>query len=681
MVDPAITSAPPAAVPPQGGAGPTDPADRDPKTRAMEQILTANISAAKKAREDFLKQGREIEQFGYSKESEIDESTANITPFQAKVAKTAQAIEIFVPELYQQNPQRRVEPRPWADPAGVRRAELMEQYLNYTPVETDHVDEARRAVTEGVVFGRGVLWTGWDPRKRLVKSVFDRVENLLIDADARSDNDVNWKARRRVKPRWWLLQRWPDNKELINKLPADAERPSDQSRVSDFTTDMVVFWECYYRIGLHHYRGGDKILDKSKGDDDTLEGDDSPKKYSITDSGVLLGNDPWEVPYHLDDQWPCEELDLRDVPGQLWPASPLAPGLPHQKALNWIYRLYLAKMRVSTRTLIATVTENGVGLEAEDIEKALYGEGLYEVLKLTVNGAEGKKLGDILQTLNITSGVEEFERFFAIVGKEFEQATGLYEILYSGDSQRQIRSAAEVEMKDKNSRSRLVDMRDRVERFATKVARKEAIAARFLQSAEDIGRIFGPQAAQDWGFLMPPMEVELHNQEQQLAQQGAPPDVVQKLAPMQAQAKMQERQAAGGVIFENTLLEVDYTIESGSMRRRDIDQRIDAANEAMNQLVPTLLQAGAQIPAAAIMLEWARANGMGRDVIGAITMYQQGMVQQMQMAQQQQEIAMQQGQPQQGAPPNGPPNGPPNQGPPQPGPPQPQQGPPPGMPA
>jgi hypothetical protein len=597
-----------------------DPTERDPSTRIKESILTANISAAKKARAEFIETGKEIELYGYNKESEIDDQTAGVVPFKAKIAKTAQAIEIFVPELYQQNPNRRVEPRAWANPAAVKRAELMEQYLNYTAGETGLCDESRKAVTESIVYGRGVLWTGWDPRKRLVKSVYDGVCNLLVDADARSDSDVNWKGRKRVKPRWWLIARWPEKKALIEKLDADAERPSDQSRESDFTTDMVTFYECYYRVGLHNYRGGDKLLEKDEMG--KLGGDDSPMKYSVTEGGVLLAEEPWEVPWHLDDQWPCQELDLRDRPGKLWPPSPLAPGLPHQKALNWIYRLYMAKMRVSTRTLIAVVSENGQGLEQEEIDKAVYGDGLYEVLRVVVNGAEGKKLSDFLQTLNITSGVEEFERFVQIVSKEFEQATGLYEILYYGDTGRQIRSAAEVEMKDRNSRSRLVDMREKVERWATKVARKEAIAARFLQSGEDIARIFGPEAGQAWGFLMPPLAVEVQQQEEQMIAQGAPPEVAQQLAQIEGEGLTQQRQAAGGVVFENTMLEVDYTIESGSMRRRDIDQRIDAANEAMNQLVPTLLQSGAQLPASAIMLEWARANGMGRDVVGAIQQFQ-----------------------------------------------------------
>lgn len=615
-----ITGGPPAGAPtpPVAVDRPTMSEGDDDGTLLKQKILLANIRAAKKARETFMQVGDEVNKYAYGQEDEIDPQTQGVVPFKAKIAKTAQAVEIFVPELYQANPQRRVIPKPWLsqDQAAKDRAALMEDYLNYTPEETNLCEEMRLSVQEAVVYGRGIAWTGWDPKKRLVTTVFDSVKNYLVDADAKKCGEAYWKARKRIKPRWYLLEMLPDAAEKLRRIETSGARPSDSGRASDYSTDMICYWECWYTIGLSRYRDGGGLMESV--DDNTLSADDGAKKYIITDDGILLGEEPWEVRYDLDRLWPCEELDMRDVPGEVWPASVLATGLPHQKALNWMYRLFLAKARVSVRTLLAVLRENGIGLEEEEVTKALYGDNLIEALALNVNGAEGKKIGDFLQVLEIPLGVDDFEKFVAIVGKEFEQATGLYEILYYGDTARQIRSAAEVEMKDRNSRSRLVDMRDRVQRFATKIARKEAMAARFLHSDEDMTKLFGPSAGQAWGFLMPSQDDETHTQEQALLAQGAPPKIAARIAKLQAEQITQARQAQGGLVYEDILMETQFSIESGSMRRKDFDQRVDAANEAMNQLVPTLLQSGAQLPAVAIMVEWAQANGMGDDVIASL---------------------------------------------------------------
>ena len=88
---------------------------------------------------------------------------------------------------------------------------------------------------------------------------------------------------------------------------------------------------------------------------------------------------------------------------------------------------------------------------------------------------------------------------FNMVNELFEQRTGLGELLY-GSTRRSMRSAREAEIKDRNSRLRIEDMAMVVEDWQSKVARKEAILARFLLEPEDIAKVVN--GAETYGFTI-----------------------------------------------------------------------------------------------------------------------------------------------------------------------------------
>lgn len=610
----------------------------DPLDSLKGSVLKSLIEAGRNARGEFWKTGKEIERYGYSRDYDFEYTNFNNLRFKAKVAKTAQAQEIFGQYLYPQNPVFRVEVnRENAPPEQKARAKVTGDYLNFTAGRTSLYDHTCRAVNEAITFGRGVMWTGYDDRSKMVKSVFDTVENLLLDPDARLPEELNWVARRRVRPRFELKSKYKGNKkalEVINAIPATAERKSDNGtgdgwERDDYGTDMCVYWEFYFRVGLHHYKGGEQILktmltdaglptDKKTVEVADTKVDDSPRKYCVTDTGDLFSEEPWEIPFFMANQWPCELLDFRDRPGSIWPVSPLEPGLGHQRALNWIYTNFINKMYFTTRTLFALVSTNGQKLSDNDQSKAIDGLPI-EILEIKSSGQEGAKLADYFQQLNMDSGVEEFRQWFEIISREYEQATGLYEILYQGDTSRQMRSAAEVQLKEKASTSRLDNMRDRVERFATNNARKRALAARYLQTPEDISVMLGEQAGMVWGQLLPPVAVQAAPLMQQAMQMGLSGDELEQFVWSQVQT-------TGGVILENWILETDYRIEAGSMRRRDPDQAMDASNVAFNQLLPSLLRpeiamTGTLPVAAAIIKDWAQNNGMSMEVVDAVNMW------------------------------------------------------------
>jgi hypothetical protein len=575
-------------------------AGAEQKGRIIKRLLDNAI----KARAPFMKTGKEIERYGYARDFNFEYTAAGEELFfKAKVAKTAQFIDIVGSALYQTNPDRRVNPRPWTTDQQRARSALMQQYLNYTPGQCDLYGHSRRAIIEGLIYGRGVLWTGWNDRKKCVQSVHDTIDNLLVDPDARIPEEMGWVARRRVRPRAELLSKHkdPEAQKAIKKIPAKVEKNSDADggtatdwERSDYGSDQVEFYECYFRNGLSRYKGGIDVTGGGAAAD-MPETEDSERKYYVTRDGDLIDETDWEIPYFKADGWPCTLLDFRERPGSIWPVSPLEPGLGHQKALNWLYTLYLSKARITTRTLVAVATQNGQGLDLKATHKALYGKAL-EFITLNVNGDQAR-IDQFIQQFDFKLNVDEFVALNQIINHEFEQATGLTEFLATGGSETQARSAEEVKIKDTKSRTRIEDYRAIMEKWASLVARKEALAARYLCEPEDLVPIFGPQAAQAWGQIMPSVESQI-----QMAKAGA--------------ISMRDITAPGpnDVIFDEWVHEADYEIVAGSLRRKDIDQAIDAADAAMNQLVPTLISEGASGPASAIIADWAEKKGLSPEV-------------------------------------------------------------------
>lgn len=586
----------------------------------MKQVY----DAGKNTRKSFLETGDEINKYAYDKTYDFlyqDWDTGDGEAFfKAKVAKAAQFVEIVGPYIYQYNPTWTVTPKSFAYPECIARNKWEEEYLNWAAGEQDLYTQASRVVNEGLVYGRGVMWTGYNPRKNCVTHSYGSIKDLVIDPDAMTMDEANIKFRRRIKPRYELLQLYPKMEKMIRELPKATNLPSHlkasttASGPQETGSDLLSYIEAYTRVGASRWMSD---AQEAMGND--------PAKIVMTEEGKIIDIGPWEIPFWRDDMWPCEELDFRELPGQVWPAAPMGPGLGFVKALNWLHTLYMSKMRVTTRTPLIVMKRNGVEIEKDQLVRLLKGSQM-DTLVITVNGNEQYKISDLVEQFKYDTGVAEFERFAAIMETGFERATGLESILFAGNTNTQIRTAEDAKLKDRNSRTRIDHMKTMVEKFATRLGRKGRLAARYLETPEDITKIFGPQAGQEWGFLAPPEVVQQQRMMQQQTEQSN-----QQMAQM-----IPQLQAAGipvppprpippvtAVDFDNWILESDVGIESGSMRKLDHDQQIDATNAAMNQAFPAMMQASHErpellAPALHILSSWAKANAIPQEAQDAI---------------------------------------------------------------
>ena len=73
-----------------------------------------------------------------------------------------------------------------------------------------------------------------------------------------------------------------------------------------------------------------------------------------------------------------------------------------------------------------------------------------------------------------------------------DKRLGTNELMY-GQSSKQMRSAQEASIKDDNGSIRPDDMAEQVEATMTIVARKEALASRWLLTGQDVLPILGPE--------------------------------------------------------------------------------------------------------------------------------------------------------------------------------------------
>ena len=544
---------------------------------AILKRLIGRAKDVKQAR--FGKIGCEITKYAYgdpNDETKFDYQSWNTDHnFNAKVAKTHQAVRIFGPYLYQRNPKRRVMVRETANPVWVSRAEMVEASLNYFIREYPAKEEFRASIDDAIAWGEGVVWHGLHRDKPwVVVSIHDSVENFLKDGDAKTWTDVNWVARKRQMPRWKLAKMYPEKRKEIDQLPVCAgDRGADNEGLS--STDLVEYYEMYFRVGLHNYDENGDGADVA----------DEPRKYCFApdgDGGVVLHEGEWEIPYHLDGDWPCTPLCFIQNPKSIWPISVLESGLGWQRALNWCATAMVAKHKWGSRQIIAFLSSNGVGLSEEQKAMIEQGDDPIAVLDLIAsNTSETPDIRRYIQQIKLSDDLGTDMGMLQYLGSEYEKATGLHEILFTGEAPRQIRSSAEAQIRDRNSRARIDDMLACVEEWQTKIARKEALAARILLDDMDMRKIVGAEVAQNWGTVLTPEQMDPMVWAQRYMMEGHPPEIAIQMA---------QEVVAGALTMEDWAAEIEYTIEAGDSRRQSPEQELELLQDALNQTVPTLMQ-------------------------------------------------------------------------------------------
>lgn len=571
---------------------------QDKITLLKGNIWKQRMAGARARRKQFMDTGHEVWRYGYSKDYQFPEyQTLPNAKFKAKVAKTSEAIQIYVPLIMPPNPRRLVHPQPWETVEVAERCKAHENWLNYTKDKTGLIGECRSIGTDGIVFGRGVGWTGLHPRKGLTCTRWMSVRDLLLDGNANSYDEIQWGGRRRLIPRYELIDLVDQDGgdvDLVRALKPYGKRSGDKSgdedEMRDRSTDVIEVFEVYSRIGLHNDSGGLELVteqarreglpaDTKSVQSAMLQMDEQPLRYLVTREGQFICETPWEIPFYEMDEWPWTPLDFYPNPGSVWPVSPMAAGLGYQRCINYITTVLMGRATFDFRTLYAILDQNRSGLSNADKFKVMEGPDI-DVVKIDAQG-DSRNINEFIQQFNsdkghIAAGINLIEFF----GSKFDKAVGLYNILYDGEGKTQSRTAQDAAIKDRNSRNRVEDMRDQVAIFHGMIAKKEDFAASFLYNQDQIARVLGPEQAQKWGRLVSdPALKEPMAMAESLVMRGVRAD----------QAIAQAQSAGYNYTLEDLALQADYTIEVSSSRRHDLDQQVDAVKEIGQTLWPVQL--------------------------------------------------------------------------------------------
>ncbi len=593
--------------------------------QAISKMWKSLVSSANEAKEPFRKDGEVCmaffngpynflygnktvptkQDFLFGESSEVPLPSVRIT-----VNKMAEAVQLFGPSLYHRNPIREVTPRQApaipmelfgnpADPmtqmamqpvmmqmqsqrtTDEARASLLEGLLNYLPVATDLKDHMRRGIDEAIIKGMGIWWTEvYRPvgsTHKIVGSFYDTVDNLLLDPDAESLEDAKWVGRRRCRPVWEVELEFglapgtlKGNRESATGAAASSNASDEWKWKNGKTNDLIVYFEIWSKMGMGGLLRGIS--------EHAAEADQFGQYVYLAITDVYdyplnlpeeIWNNPdemyrrsqWQTPFWADDGWPFTPLIFHEVPRSIWPMSHFKPGLGELKFINWMISFIASKAQRASKDFVA----GPMGMSEELINKILHGND-YEYLGIPKDlGDDIKKIVSFLQHPEFNPSTwQVLDRIMDL----FDKRVGLTELMY-GQTAHQFRSAAEADVKNSQMSIRPDDMANKVEDAASLLARKEAIAARWHLTGQDVGAVFGPPIGQLWDGLV------------------ASADLGQIMHQLQ------------------------YEIQAGSARKRNRDKDRDDANQAMQNFFPFLseyaMTTGNVGPINALIAHWGKA--------------------------------------------------------------------------
>lgn len=421
-------------------------------------------------------------------------------------------------------------------------ADILSEYMNYTPDELDLVSNMRRTIDETIIKGASCVWTElYQPpgsSMKMVGSFYDSIDNLFIDPDAEQIEDVQVIYRKCCHPyrkvekeygqRPGSLKKYCQTESAESQGEGAGSNSSKDDRERGQTNDLLTYYKVYSKCGVgvrlsgfgENGKGSPTLAAHLRPLLDQLDDEcylvvvpDCPYPLNLPpelqqqefmdevqeDGTVVSASEQafnaiqeavrWPIPFWLDGGWPCEILSFHEKPGQVWPISHLKPGIGHLQFLNWAMSFLAERVMSSSTTFVGCMDSM-----YEEFTKARNtNEGGLTFLRIKeLLGAKG--VSDLVTFLNVPEVNMNIWQMIEAVNADFEKAVGLNELIY-GVQDTQSRSATDINVRQANSNVRIEDMRRKVEKFSERLARKEAIAVRWMLTSADLSPIVGETRA------------------------------------------------------------------------------------------------------------------------------------------------------------------------------------------
>jgi hypothetical protein len=528
----------------------------------------------------------------------LDKDSGTAMPtFRMTVNRLFEAVALFGPALFHKYPQvvvNAIEPPEispeslgfdQADEAGMQQyqqimaeqaaeasrkktmASLKQRYLNWLQVAANKKKEARESITETLIKGMGVLWTEMRrPRGSRIQypaSVHVSCDDIVKDPDAEYDHQVEWIARRcvhavnRVEEKYGLPagSLRGSMQSLESQSTAKGRKDAKSGKQDTTSYDLIEYWEIYSKNGM-----GDRLKGAGEGNkvkyDLSEFGDfcylavvkDVPYPLNMPtemlergDSEELFQAAQWPIPFWTDEEcsngWPYAELSFYHKPKSVWPISPVKPAIGELRFVNWCMSFLADKAAASCKTYMGVMKS-----AAEEIRRQIAdSSGPFTIIE--ISEIVGQPIDEIVSMLSAPDMPDLVWKMATETLEFIDKRLGTTDLIY-GLSSTQMRSAAEAQTRDANTQVRPDEMANRVEDWLSESAMKEAEAAIWMLTHDDVVPVLG--------------ELGAHIFETQIQTTD----------------------------FDQIVRDFDYTIAAGSARKPNKAQRIASLNEFGQMFLP-----------------------------------------------------------------------------------------------
>lgn len=553
----------------------------------------------------------------------LDKQGGTLPNFRMVVNKPFEAVALFGPALYHQNPNVMVTPRlgmeiaPEAlgidsqDPYGMQEFQMLQMqeqmqqsvrtscasvkqtYLNWLQTETDKKTQSRRAITEAIVDGLGVMltemYTPPSSQIKMPRSMYLSQQDLLVDPDADYWEDVQWIAIRRRQPVNLVERKFnvpagtlKGNVESLGRqatMQTRSQGEQNNKRRTGISFDLLEYWEIYSKNGM-----GDKLKRQNTTTDKQMDlsmfgdychlviADNTPFPLNLPSDALdaetgeqIIQRAQWPIPFWTDSSsgggWPICRLSFYESCKDVWPIGLFKPVIAELRFVNWCMSFLADKVAASATTYLGMLKDAGV-----QIQKQIAGNfSPYTIIE--ISNILGKKLSECVEFLQAPQFSVDIWHMVAEVMEQIDKRTGVTELL-QGITKRQMRSAAEAEIKNDNVSVRPEDMASKTEDWLSEVCVREMQAARFHCEGGDVVGPLGQMGAMVWQNLIMTSDVD------------------------------------------QVTRDFSYRIEAGSSRKPNKNNRIAQLNEFGQVVMPTfqaLALGGMVEPFNAFMTDMAKA--------------------------------------------------------------------------
>ena len=517
--------------------------------------------------------------------------------YKPRINKCQEFVDLYLPYVLARNPQRRVSlRRPQFNEEVLRMAsqatmmpysqhdksvrvvletaaQLLEWWIQYCAEEYYILREARLAVTEALVKGRGVLWHGLISTASglMPASFYESVDNIFIDPQAITIRDAGYIIRKRRMASWLAAGILGISEEKLVNMAGIKDIGTDSTPKSG-SSDIVEYYEVYSRIGIG--ASTTELDDSLREWRDALDALGPHVYLAIPSSGDFpLNIDPdkittatelsmavqWPVATYGDiiNPWPATFLDFYPNTTNPWARSPLKPGIPMQVFLDHLYGYIFSQAKRSCRSIVVVPDH----VDKRFIEALAEEDKDFNVVPISNQQIQdiANELYHIIQFPVVGRDLWELVQLAEV---QFAKAVGLDDVLYGATPQKQIRSATEASLRYSQASNRAQAMADTVETWMSHIAGKDGLLSRLYVPFNQMAKfVFEPVLEGPDGQPIP----------------GGP------LTQIWATTVTAESPFSAGADFW-------FTVESGSGIRKDKQQQAQSAQFIAQTLLPVAMQ-------------------------------------------------------------------------------------------